>query len=157
MTFKIFNPTTKNIVHQSNVCPGDLEYNLFTGSNLHSDPLNRLSVTSNTSPSDLLGGENTVTGNGLPSDLLGREKANPIVKSSSDSTHGKSKDHCMQVIDPEKIVGRSFLLEPHEDGQCLCACIVRAIANHKDRLSQQPEDSKFLCSINDDQYEKIVS
>ena len=63
----------------------------------------------------------------------------------------------MPVFSPDDIVGRTFLLEPQEDGQRFRARIVRAIKDQDDELARHPDKIKFLCSINDDQYEEILS
>ena len=63
----------------------------------------------------------------------------------------------MPVFDPDDMVGRTFLLEPQEEGQRFRARIVRAIKEQDNELAQDPDKIKFLCSINEDQYEEILS
>jgi len=63
----------------------------------------------------------------------------------------------MPVFSPIDLVGRTFLLEPCEDGQRFRARIVKAIEDHEDTLAHHPEHLQFLCSINDDAAEEIMS
>jgi hypothetical protein len=44
-----------------------------------------------------------------------------------------------------------------EDGQRFHACIVRALEDHETDLAKETDWIQFLCSINDDQFEEIVS
>ena len=55
------------------------------------------------------------------------------------------------------LIGRTFLLPEQEDGQCFHAAIVECISQHEDQLSSDPKHIKFRCSINDDEYEDILS
>jgi len=80
-----------------------------------------------------------------------------VIKSCHDDADGEPKDHNMPVFSPLDLVGHTFLLEPHEDGQCFCAHIVKAIKDHENNLAQHPEHLKFLCSINDDTVKEIMS
>jgi len=61
----------------------------------------------------------------------------------------------LPMFHPSNLVGRTFLLDPQEDGQCFRARIVKALEDHDAKLHQKPERFKFCCSINDDQYEEI--
>ncbi len=63
----------------------------------------------------------------------------------------------MPVFSPIDLVGCTFLIELCEDGQCFHAQIVKAIEDHENKLAHHPEHLKFLCSINDDAAEEIMS
>jgi len=63
----------------------------------------------------------------------------------------------MPVFHPIDLVGHTLLLDPQEDGQCFHAWIIRAIEDHEANLNQDPECLKFLCSINDDTLEEVMS
>ena len=90
-------------------------------------------------------------------DLLGGETSPPIIKSRHDSDDGEPKEAQMPIFQPSDLVGRTFLMNPQEDGQRHRARIVRAIQNSEDGLDKEPTRIKFLCSINDDQAEEILS
>ena len=60
-------------------------------------------------------------------------------------------------IDPQDLVGRTFLMPQQEDGQRFRARIVRALEDYEDELGREPERIQFMCSVNDGQFEEIVS
>ena len=88
--------------------------------------------------------------------LLGRY--HPL---SSNQRHapvdGETKTPHIPVFHPFDLVGRTFLIEGREDGQRHRACIVQAIADHASDLAANPTRIKFLCSINDEQFEEILT
>ena len=63
----------------------------------------------------------------------------------------------MPVVDPNDIVGCTFLMTPQEDGQRFRARIVRAIEDHERHLARDEDRLHFLCSVNDDQFEEVMS
>ena len=85
----------------------------------------------------------------------------PIVKSIHDSNSSSAPDHGepstvqMPIIDVNELVGRTFLLPPEPDGQRFRARILRSIDDHENNLEK--ERMKFLCSINDDEREELLS
>jgi len=94
--------------------------------------------------------------------LLGGEPSSQsappaVIKSRHNDADGEPKNHNMPVFSPIDLVGWTFLLEPRKDGQRSHARIVKAIKDHEDKLVHHPEHLKFLCSINDDAAEEIMS
>jgi len=63
----------------------------------------------------------------------------------------------LPMCHPSELVGHTFLLDPQEDGQRFCACIVQAIEDQDAQLHGNAEWFKFCCSINNEQYEEILS
>jgi hypothetical protein len=63
----------------------------------------------------------------------------------------------MPVVDPNDLVGRTFLMPEQQDGQRFCARIVQAIKDHERDLANDPDRIQFLCSVNDYQFEEILS
>ena len=49
-------------------------------------------------------------------------------------------------LEPDESVGRSFLLEPNEDGERLRANIVRMIESYDDE-AQEKVKTHFLCAV----------
>jgi len=94
-------------------------------------------------------------------DILGGETSSPaappVIKSRHDDADGESKALNMPVFHPIDLVGRTFLLEPKEDGQRFRARIVKAIDDHEANLSKDPDHIKFLCATNDDTLEEVMS
>ena len=77
--------------------------------------------------------------------------------SSSPTNEEETNLSQLPIFHPSDLVGRTFLLDAQEDGQRFCACIVQAIEDHDAKLHGNPNRFKFRCSINDDQYEEILS
>jgi hypothetical protein len=73
--------------------------------------------------------------------------------------HGEENDIVMPmpIVDPNDLVGRTFLMPPQEDGQRFGAPIVRAIKDHEHNLAKDEDCIQFLCSIDDNQFEEIMS
>ena len=63
----------------------------------------------------------------------------------------------MPIIDPNDLVGRTFLLPQQEDGQCFRARIVKALDDYESDLGTQPDRIRFLCSAKDGDFEEILS
>ena len=132
MTWKILTDDTQKIIHRSNV-------------RKIGGPMSR----------------------NVRAELLGGESPTPIIKSRHDSkfsnddladeVDGETKELNMPVINPTDIVGRTFLLEPQEDGQRHRARIVKEIQDHEAGVERNPDKIKFICSVNDDEYEEILS
>jgi hypothetical protein len=61
------------------------------------------------------------------------------------------------VFDPEDLVGRTFLMDEQEDGQRFRARIVKLIEDHETDIEENPTRIKFLCSLNEDQAEEIIT
>jgi hypothetical protein len=58
---------------------------------------------------------------------------------------------------PQDLVGRTFLMDEQPDGQHFWAQIVECINNHESETQQTSEHVKFQCSINEDDYEEIIT
>jgi hypothetical protein len=89
----------------------------------------------------------------------------PIVKSRHDSVDDGEILPPMPVIDPSELIGRTFLMDK-EDGQRHRARILnvideeeicKRIGEHERELFRQPVHVQFVCSVNDDDYEEILS
>ena len=60
-------------------------------------------------------------------------------------------------MNPEDLVGRTFLLDQREDGQKFRANIVEAVNAHEDKVQSNPDLLRFRCSINNDEFEEIMA
>ena len=63
----------------------------------------------------------------------------------------------LPIIQVEDLVGRTFLMDRQEDGQRYRAKIVEAIAEHESDLHKEDVRVKFRCTVNDEEFEEIVS
>jgi hypothetical protein len=91
--------------------------------------------------------------------------ATPIVKSHHDLADDGEILPPMPVIDPSELIGCTFLMDK-QDGQQHCARILNVIdeeeickhiGKHERELFRQPGHVQFVCSVNDDNYEEILS
>jgi hypothetical protein len=131
MTFKILTDDTLKVIHQYNVRSALNPHD----KNLRLDPLE-------------------------PGDV-----ATPIIKSRHDSVDDGEILPLMPVIDPSELIGRTFLMDK-EDGQRHCALILnvideeeicKCIGEHERELFWQHGHIQFVCSVNNDEYEEILS
>ena len=132
MTYKVLTQDTNTVIYRSNlrpVLPGTRNKRL-----------------------DLLSGEDLK----LPD--------NPVIKARKDippepgeqaSEDAKPSD--TPVFVPTDLIGRTFLLEPREDGQRFRARIVQAITDHEANVEREADRIKFKCSINNDEFEELLT
>ena len=78
------------------------------------------------------------------------ENASPINVSNTSTPS-------MAVVDPQDLVGCTFLMDECDDGQCFHAKIVECIHDHKSAKNQTSNQVKFQCSVNDDAYDDLIS
>ena len=112
------------------------------------DDTHRVICRSNVCPADNPDAPN------LRLDLFeGKKAANEFIK----SVHSGNQDKTMMVMQPEDMIGRTFLTEPLDNGERHRAKIVKAIIDHKNNLTNDPDCIKFLCSFNNHEYEDILA
>ena len=87
-------------------------------------------------------------------DFLDGEELTPVLK-SPDEEHSQAKP--LPVCDPSDLIGRTFLMEHKGDGEPTTAKIIKEITDRDSRLADQPERKHFLASINDDEFQEVVS
>jgi len=73
------------------------------------------------------------------------------------SKEDETKLSHLSMFHPSDLVECTFLLDPQEDGQRFHTHIVHAIEDHDAKLHDKAKHFKFCCSINDDQYDKILT
>ena len=61
------------------------------------------------------------------------------------------------VFDPEDLIGRTFLMDQQSDGQKFRAKVTEMVEDHESQLLDNPTRIKFLCSINNDQAEELLT
>jgi hypothetical protein len=80
-----------------------------------------------------------------------------IIKSVRDNVNGEIGGSQLVYIDSEELIGRTFLTQTREDGQRFRACIVKAVEEHDLDTEEDPSRIQFLCSMNNDAFEEVVS
>jgi hypothetical protein len=75
---------------------------------------------------------------------------------SLDNSGHNKQDH-LAIVDPYKLVGRTFLMDPQDNGQCFRAQIVDRVEDHQSKVRKSDHHHKFRISVNDDQYEEVIT
>jgi hypothetical protein len=142
MTYKILMDNTCWVIHRSNIrLVADPN-----ARNLHLDPLNDeppeviQSLCKASPASDH--GEDCSLHSMEPTD------ENPESPSTGDDT---------VIVDPQELLGRTFLMDTQEDGQRLRTCIVECISYHEANVRRSDDHVKFRISVNEDEYEEIIT
>jgi hypothetical protein len=124
LTYRVLNPSTLNVIHRSSICPATVV-----------DPNLR---------EESLGGE-------IDDDIA------PNLKSRNDFIDKDTKlhttnynHHSPSIIDMEDIIGRSFIMDKHDDGRQFRARIVKLIEDHDAQVDNNKDRVKVLLSSNDD-------
>jgi hypothetical protein len=68
-----------------------------------------------------------------------------------------STQNDMVIVDPQELLGCTFLMDTQEDGQRFRARIVECISDHKSNVRRSDNHVKFRISINEDEYEEIIT
>jgi hypothetical protein len=61
------------------------------------------------------------------------------------------------IVDPQELLGCTFLMDTQEDGQSFHACIVECISNHESNIRRSDDHVKFRISVNEDEYKEIIT
>jgi hypothetical protein len=142
MTYKILMDDTHRIIHRSNIC-SVADPNVR---NLRLDLLN----------------------DGPPEVIRSLRKASPASDHGEDfSLHSTeptdenperpSTGDDMVIINPQELLGHTFLMDTQEDGQRFYAHIVECISDHESNVHHSDDHVKFRISINEDEYKEIIT
>ena len=88
-------------------------------------------------------------------DLLGGEEVAPIINSSNDEDESPRKP--MPIFNPTNLVGCTFLMDLQENSERYRMKILEALVENEEQLAKHPSCIKFICSVNDDMYEEILT
>jgi hypothetical protein len=142
MTYKILTDDTHQVIHRSNIHSVADPH----ARNLHLDLLNDkppevIQSLCKASPA-LDHGEDFSLHSMEPTD------ENPKCPSTGDD---------MVIVDPQELLGCTFLMDTQEDGQRFCARIVECISDHEANVRRSDDHVKFRISVNEDEYEEIIT
>jgi hypothetical protein len=134
MTYKILMDDTCRIIHRSNICSAADP----NARNLHLDPLNDkppevIQSLRKASPASDHGEDFSLHSTEQPTD------ENPERPSTGDD---------MVIVDPQELLGRTFLMDTQEDGQRFHAHIVECISDHESNVRRSDDHVKFWISVN---------
>jgi hypothetical protein len=151
MTYKILTDDTRRIIHHSNIrLVADPN-----ARNLHLDLLNDklpevIHSLHKASPA-LDHGENFSLHSMEPTD------EHPYTESTPDPSECPSTGDDKVIVNPQELLGCTFLLDTQEDGQRFRACIVECISDHESNVRRSDDDVKFRISVNEDEYKDIIT
>jgi hypothetical protein len=138
MTFKILTDDTQKIIYRSNLRSARDP----NARNLCIDLLNTTS----------------------PEAICSLHTASPALDHGEDLSplslddSGYNKQDHLAIVDPYELVGRTFLMDSQDDGQCFCARIVDLVEHHQSKVRKSDHHHKFhhkiiyhsnLCSARD--------
>jgi hypothetical protein len=63
----------------------------------------------------------------------------------------------MVIVDPQELLGHTFLMDTQEDGQRFRARIVEYISDHESNVRRSDDHVKFRISVKEDEYEEIIT
>ena len=70
---------------------------------------------------------------------------------------GSDNTRCYAGFNPESLIGRTFLMNPQEDGTVKRAKIVECLEEHENETGRHPERKRFRCEVGDDKFEEYLS
>ena len=154
MTFKILTDDTRKIIYRSNIRSASDP----NARNLCIDPLNDESPQvirslRQASPSSDHGEGLSPLSLELHDEL---EDVNHLPDDDPTARHATDVD-CMAIIDPQELLGHTFLMDAQDDGQRHRARIVECIEDHQTGMRRSDDHHKFRISVNDDQHEEVIT
>jgi hypothetical protein len=82
--------------------------------------------------------------------------AHTYTESTPDPSERPSTGNDTVIVNPQELLGRT-LMDTQEDGQRFCASIVECISDHESNVRHSDDHVKFRISINEDEYEEIIT
>jgi hypothetical protein len=61
------------------------------------------------------------------------------------------------IVNPQELLGCTFLMDTQEDGQRFRAHIVECISDHESNVCHSDDHVKFQFSVNEDEYKEIIT
>jgi hypothetical protein len=61
------------------------------------------------------------------------------------------------IVDPQELLGCTFLMDTQEDGQRFRARIVECISDHESNVPHSDDHVNFRISVNEDEYEETIT
>jgi hypothetical protein len=142
MTYKILMDDTRWIIHRSNIRSAADP----NARNLRLDPLND-------EPPEVVWSLCKAS----PASDHGEDFSLHSIEPTNEDPESPSTGDDMVVVDPQELLGLTFLMDTQEDGQRLHACIVECISNHESNIRHSDDHVKFRISVNEDEYEEIIT
>jgi hypothetical protein len=134
LMYKVFNPSTQKVIHRSLIRPADT-----------SDPI--LCIES-------LVGESEAA---ITPVIHSRHDDMQLQDSKQPSTQYFAESTVPPIINPEKHIGCTFLLDKQDDGQKFRAQIFKLIKCHTSQLENDKDRMKLLLSLDEDYRGEVIT
>jgi hypothetical protein len=141
-TYKILMDYTRRIIHRSNI-PLVADPN---ARNLRLDPLND-------EPPEVIWSLQKAS----PASDHGEDFSLHSMEPADESPERPSTGNVTVIVDPQELLGRTFLMDTQEDGQRFRARIVECISDHESNIRCSDDHVKFRISVNEDKYEETIT
>jgi hypothetical protein len=142
MTYKILMDDTHQIIHRSNIrLAADPN-----ARNLRLDPLND-------KPPEVIWSLRKAS----PASDHGEDFSLHSMEPTDENPERSSTGDNMVIVDPQELLGCTFLMDTQEDGQRFRASIVECISNHESNVCRSDDHVNFWISVNEDEYKEIIT
>jgi hypothetical protein len=137
MTYKILTDDTRRVIHRSNIRSA-------------ADPNARKLCLDllNDKPPEVIWS----LGKASPASDHGEDFSLHSMEPTDDSTGNDTV-----IVNPQELLGCTFLMDTQEDGQRFCARIVECISDHESNVRHSDNHVKFRISVNEDEYEETIT
>jgi hypothetical protein len=142
MTYKILMDDTRWIIHRSNIHSAADP----NARNLHFDPLND-------KPPEVIQSLRKAS----PASDHGEDFSLDSMEPTDENPERPSTGDDMVIVNPQELLGCTFLMDTQEDGQRFHVCIVECISDHESNIRLSDDQVKFQISINDDEDQEIIT
>jgi hypothetical protein len=142
MTYKILTDDTRWIIHHSNI---------RSVANPNARNL-RLDLLNDKPPEVILS-----LCKASPASDHGEDSSLHSMEPTDENPERPSTGDDMVIVDPQELLGHTFLMDTQEDGQRFRARIVECISNHESNVRHSDDHVKFRISANEDEYEEIIT
>jgi hypothetical protein len=151
MTYKILMDDTRRIIHRSNI-------HLVADPNARNlclDPLNdKLPEVIQSLCKALPTSDH---GEDFPLHSMEPTDEHPYTESTPDPSEHPSTGDDTVIVNPQELLGHIFLMDTQEDGQRFRAHIIECISDHESNVRRSDNHVKFRISVNEDEYEEIIT
>jgi hypothetical protein len=142
MTYKILMDDTRWIIHRSNI-------RLAADPNARNLCLDLL----NDEPPEVIWSLRKAS----PASDHGEDFSLHSMEPADESPECPSTGNDTVIVNPQELLGRTFLMDTQEDGQRFRARIVECISNHESNVRRLDDHVKFRISVNEDEYKETIT
>jgi hypothetical protein len=142
MSYKILTDDTRRIIHHSNIrLAADPN-----ARNLHLDLLND-------KPPEVIWSLHKAS----PALDHGEDSSLHSMEPTDENPERPSTGDDMVIVNPQELLGCTFLMDTQEDGQRFRAHIIECISDHESNIRRSDDHVKFQISVNEDEHEEIIT